>query len=61
MGWKSTIALTRSQCIDQILEAINNISSMKDEQLAEVLEEVLGGEDHGYNYMIVDESFLEED
>ncbi len=55
MGWKSTIDITRKDAIEQIKVAMLGISDLSNEQLANILEELLGGEHHGHNYTIVHE------
>ena len=50
MGWKSTIDITREDAMKEILRHLDDVP---DEQLGRVLEEVLGGYDHGHNYRIV--------
>lgn len=54
MGWKSTIDLTREQAI-QIVQTEVNPEDMTDDQLAEAVETIRGGESHGHNYRIVNE------
>ena len=53
MGWKSTIDLTREEAEDILRAKIDDISSCSDEQLEEAIEDIRGGEEHGYNYRIV--------
>mgnify|MGYP001569346946 CR=1 FL=1 len=49
MGWKSTEYITREEAIQKIRDALEDCSN---ETLAETVEAVLGGCDHGYNYMV---------
>lgn len=54
MGWKSTICLTREQMESAVLRLLNpNLSNLTDRQLAYLLEDLRGGDDHGHNYMVV--------
>lgn len=49
MGWKSTVTVTREEALSLIYAHLEEIS---DENLADVLEAVMGGDSHGYNYAI---------
>jgi hypothetical protein len=51
MGWKSTIDVTREEALAMIREV--DLEELDDALLAEILEAVLGGENHGHNYRIV--------
>jgi hypothetical protein len=53
MGWKSTIDITRARAIEIIADA--NLDELSDEELCDIVETIAGGENHGYNYRIVDE------
>jgi len=55
MGWKSTIDLTRKEAEDILRVYLENLSQCTDEELAEAIEALRGGENHGANYRIVDE------
>lgn len=50
MGWKSTVDITREEALRIIYDRLEECD---DEAISEILEEVLGGENHGHNYMIV--------
>ncbi len=52
MGWKSTIDITREEAIRIIQSA--DLEELPNDILSEVVEYVLGGEDHGANYRIID-------
>ena len=54
MGWKSTIDLTREEA-EAMLEGATEGAS--DEDLAEAVEAIMGGESHGANYRIVTKEF----
>lgn len=56
MGWKSTIELTRSECVERINKLMED--NPGDGELSEVLEVLLGGYKHGHNYTIVTEDQL---
>jgi hypothetical protein len=53
MGWKSTIDVTRHEAINLIHYELQDLKDFSDEALANLLEEVMGGEKHGHNYRIV--------
>ena len=56
MGWKSTICLTREQTEGAVQRALDlGLSILSDEQLADLLELLRGGDDHGHNYSVVPE------
>ena len=48
MGWKSTVELTRQQCIDRIEQAL---SGATDIELEDALEMLVGNRD-GFNFLI---------
>lgn len=54
MGWKSTIDLTRQEAEDIIQAYADDLASCSDEHLADAIEQLRGGEEHGHNYRIVD-------
>lgn len=54
MGWKSTIDVTRQEALDALKNYLDHLEQMGDDALAEALEVMRGGEDHGHNYRIVD-------
>ena len=51
MGWKSTIDLTRQEALDIIGGTV--FDALSDDALADLVEEIRGGVDHGHNYRIV--------
>lgn len=51
MGWKSTIDVSRQEAVRMIGDV--DLEELDDELLADILEAVMGGEDHGYNYRII--------
>jgi len=53
MGWKSTIDITRADAIELIKSMTESVDKFTDEQLANLVEELMGGEEHGHNYRIV--------
>lgn len=53
MGWKSTTTITREEALNLIYIHLEDVS---DENLADALEAVMGGESHGSNYTIIGES-----
>jgi hypothetical protein len=53
MGWKSTITLSRQEALG-ILASIS-FDDLTNERLAQIVEEVMGGDDHGHNYMVLDQ------
>ena len=58
MGWKSTVVLTKEDALLRVQEAIAS-SDLKDEELANALEALVGDRD-GYNYKIVSEEELKQ-
>ncbi len=52
MGWKSTIDMTRQE-MEEAVQSYCDVENLSDEQLSDLLETLRGGEDHGYNYRIV--------
>ena len=50
MGWKSTITISREEALNIIANA--NLEEMSNEDLAVIVEAVLGCENHGHNYII---------
>ena len=52
MGWKSTIDLTREVALS-IVSSELNYENISDDDLAELVELVRGGENHGHNYRII--------
>lgn len=51
MGWKSTLDVSCKEALDTIYQTLEE--GVSDEILAKVLEEVLGGYEHGHNYTII--------
>jgi hypothetical protein len=51
MGWKSTIDITREEAVEIISNA--KLDELSDEDLSNIVEAVMGGENHGNNYRIV--------
>lgn len=51
MGWKSTIDVSRQEAVRMIGDV--DLEELDDELLADILEAVMGGEDHGHNYRII--------
>jgi hypothetical protein len=49
MGWKSTITVTREEALSLIYSRLEEAS---DKNLADALEAVMGGDEHGNNYAI---------
>lgn len=54
MGWKSTVDLTRDEALQIIANA--DLEALDDETLAELVELISGGENHGNNYRIINEA-----
>ncbi len=53
MGWKSTIEMTREQMEVAVHESDRPLNELTDEELADLLELLRGGEDHGANYRVI--------
>jgi hypothetical protein len=56
MGWKSTISLTREQMEQSVrleLAKREDLSGLSDEELSDLLELLMGGDEHGNNYRVV--------
>lgn len=52
MGWKSTITLTREECIKRLKYALENLEEKDNEILTDMLEAYCGGEKYGHNFQI---------
>jgi hypothetical protein len=50
MGHKSTLTISREEALSIISSA--NLEELSNEDLAEMVEAVLGGENHSHNYII---------
>ena len=56
MGWKSTIDLTRKEAEEILLAYLEDLSSVSNDDLAEAIEAIKGGENHGHNYRIIEDN-----
>lgn len=52
MGWKSTIDMTR-KAMEEAVQAKFDVEGLSDEELSELMELFMGGEEHGHNYRVV--------
>ena len=53
MGHKSTLHISRHECLEQIKETLGDSDNIANETLAEMFEAMLGGEEHGHNYVVM--------
>lgn len=54
MGWKSTIDVSKEEALSLIYSHMEDLENLDNETICDVLEAVMGGENHGHNYRIVD-------
>ena len=60
MGWKSTIDLTRKEAEDILRTELDDLASRSDTDIADAIEALRGGDEHGHNYRIVTEAMKQE-
>lgn len=53
MGWKSTICMTRAEMERAVEAELEGRGEPSDELLADLLELLRGGDEHGNNYKVV--------
>lgn len=55
MGWKSTIDMTRAEVAYKAVQDAMSVdwSEFTDDQLADLLEVMRGGDKHGHNYRVM--------
>lgn len=58
MGWKSTIDMTRIEMEDAVKNLYDFTEHLSNEQLSEILEILMGGEEHGHNYRVVPDGYV---